>query len=146
MKVYSWNYLLQALFFAGFFGWVGIRQLDENWRMTLLYFVLGVVMLVRGLWEALTERGFRRTKQRERLDKLAQERRFGRYKTVVLWSGVVVLLASMLLSLQFSVFFFITLALMVVTLIYYLVVAILLKTAREEIELEEYARGEREAS
>ena len=146
MKVYNWNELWTTLFLVGMFTWMGVRTYSENRLLPLVEIACAVFILVRGLWCALTERGDRWGREQARLSKLAMERRFGRFKNVVLWGGLVLLGVPALLSLLWIEFILLVLLMFGFVVLYYVAVLAMIKAAKDEIRAEEAAaRGEGKA-
>ena len=142
MKVYSWSRLLLALAGAGLIGWNSMREFPEHRGLALMEGFLAVVVLLSGLRDSLTARGFQRAKEQERLTRRAEARLFGRYWPAVLWGGVAVSVPVLLLSLWKAEFFFFGFGVLGFVSMYYVVIFLVLGSVTNEIREEEAARGE----
>ena len=100
IKVYDWKKLLVSVLIGGiglacalaglFQGWGGISEL-------LGVFIIGS-LICRGVYESVTEQGFRSGKVRDERVKQVYRNRFGRFGRVMEWSPVITMLLLLLLA------------------------------------------------
>lgn len=144
MKIYLGIYLWYNLLFSGVLIWQGVQAYDEIPALALVEFVLAALSLARGLWYTLTERGQNRAREQDRLNKLTEEWRFGRYWPLVLWGGLAIPAPFLLLALWRREFLVVGLVLLGFAGLYYILVSVIFSTAKEEIRrAEATARKER---
>ena len=142
MKLYLGIYLWYNLLFSGVLIWQGVQAYDKTPALALVEFVLAALSLARGLWYALTERGQNWAREQDRLNKLTEERQFGRYWSLVLWGGLALPALFLLLALWRREFLVVGLVLLGFASLYYILVGIIFSTAKEKIRRAEATAGE----
>ncbi|MEY8230432.1 hypothetical protein AALA82_02245 [Oscillospiraceae bacterium 50-16] len=133
MKIFSWNHLWSGLICAGGLTWCGIQTYSKTPALALAQFALAAFWLARGLWCVLTERGRSWAREQDRLNKLTEERQFGRYWPIVLWGGLAIPAPFLLLSLWRHEFLMVGLVLLGFASLYYLLVCVIFGKAKDEI-------------
>ena len=144
MKIFSWNHLWSGLICAGGLTWCGIQTYSKTPALALAQFALAAFWLARGLWCALTKRGSQWGQEHDRINKLALERRFGRYGNLALPGGIVLLLVFMSLGCVWPSFFLFCIPLLLFVALYYAAVFAMLKIAKDEIRAEEALLSQKE--
>ena len=144
MKIYSWNQLWSGLLCGGLLIWWGTQAYSETPALALTQFSLAALLLARGLWCALTKRGSQWGQEHDRINKMALERRFGRYGNLALPGGIVLLLVFMSLGCVWPSFFLFCIPLLLFVALYYAAVFAMLKIAKDEIRAEEALLSQKE--
>lgn len=98
LKMYDWKTFLAALLLGGAGMAIHLMKLLQGDMVSLAWLILFAYLICRGIYESVTEQGFRRGKERNSQVKQVYQERFGKLWPVVSWSvvigwGVIIILA-----------------------------------------------------
>lgn len=98
MKMYDWKTFLAALLLGGAGLAASLMDLLRGDMVSLAWMIFFAYLICRGIYESVTEQGFRRGKERNSQVKQVYQERFGKLWPVVSWSvvigwGVIIILA-----------------------------------------------------
>ena len=99
IKIYDWKKLLVSVLIGGIeLAYALARLFRGRISMLLWIFIIGS-LICRGVYESVTEQGFRRGKARDERVRQIYRNRFGRFGRVMEWSPAITMLLLLLLAL-----------------------------------------------
>lgn len=99
IKIYSWKKLLVSVLIGGIeLAYVLAGLFRGRISMLLWGFIIGS-LICRGVYESVTEQGFRRGKAHDERVRQIYRNRFGRFGRVMEWSPAITMLLLLLLAL-----------------------------------------------
>ena len=99
IKIYDWKKLLVSVLIGGIeLAYALARLFRGRISMLLWIFIIGS-LICRGVYESVTEQGFRRGKAHDERVRQKYRNRFGRFGRVMEWSPAITMLLLLLLAL-----------------------------------------------
>lgn len=101
MKIYDWKKLLICILSGAFLAFIWVTTRREGFS-AWIWAIVFVSLICGGIYESMTERGFRKAKEKEEHVRAAYRKRFGKLGAVMPWSVVAVWIAVILTALYAS--------------------------------------------